>query len=242
MAVSLTSLEFLFGAAQTAFNDLFSNSAPFFPTYVIGLSHVLCLVAQSCPILSDPRDCSPPGSFVHGDSPRENTRVGCPALLQGIFPTQGSNPGLPHCRQIPYRLSLPGSHILNQKLSGSASKLAPVTHWVPIFPGGANGKESAPQCRRHNRSKFHVWVAKIPLEEGMATHSNILAQRIPWTEEPGGLQSIGLQRIRHDWNDLHAPRHPLSMTTAVLEGLQNTLHTLSYLILIKLNKVSIAFI
>ena len=145
-------------------------------------------------------------------------------------------------RQIPYRLSLPGSHILNQKLSGSASKLAPVTHWVPIFPGGANGKESAPQCRRHNRSKFHVWVAKIPLEEGMATHSNILAQRIPWTEEPGGLQSIGLQRIRHDWNDLHAPRHPLSMTTAVLEGLQNTLHTLSYLILIKLNKVSIAFI
>jgi len=34
---------------------------------------------------------------------------------------------------------------------------------------------------------------KIPLEKGMATHSNILAWRIPWTEEPGGLQSIGLQ-------------------------------------------------
>ena len=37
-----------------------------------------------------------------------------------------------------------------------------------------------------------------PLEEGMATHSSILAGRIPWTEEPGGLQSIGLQKIRHD--------------------------------------------
>ena len=37
-----------------------------------------------------------------------------------------------------------------------------------------------------------------PLEEGMATYSNILAWRIPWTEEPGGLQSIGLQRIGHD--------------------------------------------
>ena len=37
-----------------------------------------------------------------------------------------------------------------------------------------------------------------PLEEGMATHSRILAWRIPWTEEPGGLQSIGLQRVRHD--------------------------------------------
>ena len=41
-----------------------------------------------------------------------------------------------------------------------------------------------------------------PLEEGMATHSSILAWRIPWTEEPGGLQSIGLQRVRHDWSNL----------------------------------------
>ena len=38
-----------------------------------------------------------------------------------------------------------------------------------------------------------------PLEKGMATHSSILAWRIPWTEEPGGLQSMGLQRIGHDW-------------------------------------------
>ena len=37
-----------------------------------------------------------------------------------------------------------------------------------------------------------------PLEEGMAPHSSILAWRIPWTEEPGGLQSVGLQRVRHD--------------------------------------------
>ena len=37
-----------------------------------------------------------------------------------------------------------------------------------------------------------------PLEEGMATHSSALAWRIPWTEEPGGLQSVELQRVRHD--------------------------------------------
>ena len=37
-----------------------------------------------------------------------------------------------------------------------------------------------------------------PLEEGMATHSSILARRIPWTEEPGGLQSMGLQRVGHN--------------------------------------------
>ena len=40
-----------------------------------------------------------------------------------------------------------------------------------------------------------------PLEEGMVTHSNILAWRIPWTEEPGGLQFIGSQRVGHDCGD-----------------------------------------
>ena len=37
-----------------------------------------------------------------------------------------------------------------------------------------------------------------PLEEGMATDSSVLAWEIPWTEEPGGLRSMGLQRVRHD--------------------------------------------
>ena len=46
------------------------------------------------PTLCDPMDCSLPGSTVHGDSPSKNTGVGCHALLHGIFPTQGSNPGL----------------------------------------------------------------------------------------------------------------------------------------------------
>ena len=40
-----------------------------------------------------------------------------------------------------------------------------------------------------------------PLEEGMATHCSVLAWRIPWTEEPGGLQSMGLQRVGHDRSD-----------------------------------------
>ena len=39
-----------------------------------------------------------------------------------------------------------------------------------------------------------MWVQEDPLEEGMGTHSSILAWRIPWTEEPGGLQSMGLQK------------------------------------------------
>ena len=49
---------------------------------------------QSCLTLCDAMDCSPPGSTVHGDSRGKNTGVGCHALFQGIFPTQGSNPHL----------------------------------------------------------------------------------------------------------------------------------------------------
>ena len=59
------------------------------------------------------------------------------------------------------------------------------------------------------------------LEEGMATCSSILAWRIPWTEEPGGLQSMGLQRVRHDWSGL-AHRH-----VAHPEGEGTGLHNLS---------------
>ena len=70
---------------------------------------LLCLVSQSCPTLCDPMDCSPPDSSVHRDSPGKHTRVGCHALLQGIFPTQGLNSGLLHCRWILYHLSHQGS-------------------------------------------------------------------------------------------------------------------------------------
>ena len=64
------------------------------------------------------------------------------------------------------------------------------------FPGGASGKEPPRQCRRRKRPGFNPCLDwGDPLEKGMATHSSILACRIPWTEEPGGLQSIGLQII-----------------------------------------------
>jgi hypothetical protein len=74
---------------------------------------VLCLVPQLCPTLCDPMDCSLPGSSVHEDSPGKNTGVGCHALLQGIFPIQGLNLGLPHCRWILYSLSHQGSPLSN---------------------------------------------------------------------------------------------------------------------------------
>ena len=61
---------------------------------------LLSLVAQSCPTFCDPMNCSQPGFSVHEDSPGKNTGVGCCFLLQGISPTQESNRGLLHCRQI----------------------------------------------------------------------------------------------------------------------------------------------
>ena len=64
----------------------------------------MCLVTQSYLTLCDPMDCSLPGSFVHGDSPGKNAGVGCHAVHQGIFPTQGSNRGFLHCRWILYQL------------------------------------------------------------------------------------------------------------------------------------------
>ena len=54
-------------------------------------------------------------------------------------------------------------------------------------------------------------VQEYPREVEMATHCSILAWRIPWTEEPGGLQSMGSQRVRRDWICTHAHTHPKTL-------------------------------
>ena len=77
-----------------------------------GFLVLFCSVAQPCPTLFDPMDCSLVSSSVHGDSPGQNTGVGCHTLFQGPFPAQGSNPCLPHCRWILYHLSHQGSFLV----------------------------------------------------------------------------------------------------------------------------------
>ena len=72
---------------------------------------------QLCPTLCDPMVSGSPGFSVHGDSPGKNTKVGCHALLQGTFPSRGSNPGLLHCRLILSCLSHQGSIILSNMLA-----------------------------------------------------------------------------------------------------------------------------
>ena len=65
----------------------------------------------------------------------------------------------------------------------------------------ACGKESACNVGDHlqcRRCRFDLWGGGDPLEKEMSTHSSILVWKIPWTEEPGGLQSMGSQRVEHD--------------------------------------------
>ena len=80
-------------------------------------------------------------------------------------------------------------HLISVKASGS--------HRPPRW---LSGKESACQCRRQVLSLG--W--EDPLEKEKATHSSILSWRIPWTEEPSSLQSIGSHRVRHDLATEHA--------------------------------------
>ena len=69
--------------------------------------------------------------------------------------------------------------------------------WTGINPRWLFGHQpiGTNQFRSHRRCRFDPWVGKIPLEQEMASHSSILAWRIPWTKKPGGLQSMRLQRV-----------------------------------------------
>ena len=89
----LFSREGLFSESVASYIQLLAPRP--FRTGHYGCMPVLCLVAQLCPTLCDPMDCSLPGSSLRGDSPGKNTGVGCHARLQGISPTKELKPGLP---------------------------------------------------------------------------------------------------------------------------------------------------
>ena len=90
------------------------------------------IVAQSCLTLWDSIDCTVPSFSVYGDVPGKNTGVGFHALLQGIFPTQGSNPGLPYCRQILYRLSHQGNPRILEWVAYPFSRGSPNPRTKPL--------------------------------------------------------------------------------------------------------------
>ena len=120
--------------------------------------------------------------------------MGCHFLLQGIFLTQGWNPCLLcHLWQVDsLELEPPGNCpcimivMVNTCIALQCSKASLVAQRLKRLP-----------------AMQKTWVRSLgredPLEKEMATHSNIFAWRIPWTEETGGLQSTGSQRVGHDW-------------------------------------------
>ena len=67
-----------------------------------------------------------------------------------------------------------------------------------MFTVVKKNKKSACQGRRHRSRGFDLLSQEDPQEEEMATHSRILAWKIPWTEDPGGLQSMGSQKVGYN--------------------------------------------
>ena len=70
------------------------------------------------------------------------------------------------------------------------------------FPSGSSGKEPTCQCRRHKRLGFDPWVRKIPWRREWQPTLVFLPGESLWTEEPGRLQSMGSQRVGHEWSNL----------------------------------------
>ena len=155
---------------------------------------------QSCPTLCNSVDCDPPGfplstgilqarilehkRICKMKRKGKNTGMGCYVLLQWIFPTQGS------------KLRL--LHLLN---------------WQGVLYHCPKKTSLVVQIVKRLPTMWETWVQSLGredlLEKEMATHSSILAWKIPWTEESGGLQSMGLQRVGHDWATSPSPSLPL---------------------------------
>ena len=165
----------------------------------------MCVCAQSCLTLWDSMDCSLPGSSVHGifqarilgwvftsysrgsSWPRDWTYISCI-----------SNTGrqtLYHCTTLYFCLKE-----IKHRITYDPKIQCVQLNWKQVliqrdFPSGT--------VIRNPPTKQETWVCSLgqedPLEKEMATHSSTLAWKIPWTEEPGGLQSMGLQE---SWTQL----------------------------------------
>ena len=167
-------------------------------------------------------ECSPARLFCPWDFPGKNTGVNCHFLLQGILPTQGLDPGMKPISPVLQADSLPLSHLLvviYWLLAHSSTSLYLSLSCI----GEGNGSPLQCSCLENPRDRGAWWAAvhgvtRIwtrlsdctfnfhfhALEKEMATHSSVLAWRIPGTGEPGGLPSMGSHRVRHNWGDLVA--------------------------------------
>ena len=110
------------------------------------------------------------------------------SVLAWRIPGTGEHGGLPSM----------GLHRVRHDWSDLAAAAAFVEYYcVPILDFLVVQTVKNLPARQETRVRSLGW--EVPLKKGMANHSTILAWRIPWTEKPGGLQSIGWQRVGHEW-------------------------------------------
>ena len=165
------------------------------------------------------------------NSPGQNTGLGSLSLLQGIFPTQGLNPGLLYCRRILYELSHRGGH--------KAINWAMCSLWIAVtfywdacltvgFPGGSDSKESAFNA---GDPGFNPWVRKIPWRrEWQLTQAFLPGEshgQRSWQATVHGVANsqAGLKRLKHalDW------AYPFTKITYILAFLFTSLEQSSEL-------------
>ena len=149
------------------------------------------LVAQPCPTLCDPIDCSLPGSSVHGISQARVLERGC------HFPTPGD---LPDPEIEPTSSALVGKFSTAEPPGKS---LTPSTWAVFLFyDWKSHVKSYIIPCKVYLKECTLPHTITMYLhsysEKAMAPQSSTLAWQIPWTEEPGGLQSVGSRRVGHN--------------------------------------------
>ena len=142
---------------------------------ITGLRHVKTYeseseVAQSCPTPCDPMDCSLPGSSVHG-----------------IF----------QARELEW-VAISFSKGSSQPRDQTHVSCIASRRFYHLSHQGSCGKETHLPMQEMKETQVGSLGWGDPLKKGTATHASILAWRIPWTEEPSRLQSIGLRRAGHD--------------------------------------------
>ena len=176
----------------------------------------LCLVARSCPTLCDPMDCSPPGLLLcPWDSPDKNTGVSCHVVLQQIFPTQGLNPGLLHCRWILYLLSQRSISIKRlQTLLGGNFTL--VNHHI-----SQSSKLKYQELKSPREFRTAVQISQLPVQCKLIFLKETVTAKKRWDCGTGGCEKGHERPLPHigdealNWGD---KQHNLRGVKGCVEG------------------------
>ena len=98
-----------------------------------------------------------------------------------------------------WHFTLVGTPLISDWMKNSFFLWSVLLYWLLGFSWASLVAQRLKRLPAMQETWFDPWVEKIPLEKEMATHASIFAWKIPWMKEPGGLQSMGSWRVRHNW-------------------------------------------